>query len=290
MQRPLLTALLALGIAAPAHADQPAVDPWAGISILDPAETPGPVDSAHPYEDAVANAEAPVEDHDASDGTPMTITVSPPPQQDAGAAEQQAAVPPVPSGAAPEPGYVWSTLGGFVPPARTLDGPTPAEQVIRNATAGTAATSARRTLPTSLDLSRGPASVSVSTDVSASSPVSSALATSAGGASGEVKGRIDYALDSLVIYGTGNVGAAAGGSAVSLHDGSAIGSSYTVPLAPNGDTLGMSAELANKSSVSTSVELRGPLGPFERFFSVEHARTIGTTGTETVKAGILGKF
>ncbi|MBS7540609.1 hypothetical protein [Ancylobacter lacus] len=288
MQRPLLAALLALSVTAPAHADQPAVDPWAGIAILDPAEAPAPVESASPYEDAVANAEAPAEDHDASDGTPMTITVSPPPQQ--GAPADSASPAAGEAGTSPDPGYVWSTLGGFVPPTPATEGPTPAEQVIKNAAGRSATTSAKRTLPTSLDLSHGPASVNVSTSVSANAPVSSALAASAGGASGEVKGRIDYALDSLVIYGTGNVGAAAGRSAVSLSDGSAIGSTYKVPLTPDGETLGMSAELANQSSVNTSVELRGPLGPFERFFSVEHARTIGTTGTETVKAGILGKF
>ncbi|MCK0196673.1 hypothetical protein MWN34_07065 [Ancylobacter sp. 6x-1] len=293
MQHSELPALLVLacitttGAVHPARAQAP-FDPWTGITIPDPVPDPsGGADSASPYEQAVENANAAAMADAAGDPPDLTVTVSPPPPDEQGSASAEGGHEAAPEPAAP--GTVWATLGGGSVPKVNYIGATPIQRLLQSR-AKKKASASRDTIPTEFDYRHGAASVSLNTSMSATAPVSGFSSATASSGNGEVKGRIDYALDNLVIYGSGNVGASAS-TGVSLYDGTAVGTTYKMPLAISpGDTFGMTAELANQSNVTTSMEVRGPLGPFERFLSVEHVRTIGTTGTETVKAGLLGKF
>lgn len=154
-------------------------------------------------------------------------------------------------------------------------------------------TSTPATIPTSIELQRGAAHLAVSTSASATAPKSGFSGATAGGASGEIKARLGVEQDNLSIYSTGVVGASASTSAPSLYDNLAVGSSYSVPLAPLGlgdEKLGASVEVNNSQTVTTGMELRAPLGTYERFISVERTATPESSGSGIVKAGVLGKF
>ena len=270
MQRVLLPALLLLGLQVPALAQtRPATDPWAGIVVV---VTPEHEDEAgagttaeaagQPADEQAVEAAQASGDEASEDLAPSLFTTL-----DLGLGDLDA-VP------APEP--------------------TPAETIARQSgkakTPGTPAS-----MPTSVDLNQGPASLSLSSKVSTSAPVSSALATKPGGANGELKGRVDYSLDNFVVYGTGNAGAASSLGNVSLYKGVALGSSYKVPLdtlgvGTPGESLGTSVEVANTTEVKTSVELRSPLGHYERFISVERSATSDSAASGALRAGVLGKF
>lgn len=266
--------LLALSLAGPAGAQtlsaSPAAasaDPWGGIAltITPPAEGDSAYDAAQdangdtPHAEAAAapeaNAAEPDEDHHApSLWTILTLGLG--------------GDTPEPPKEEPAPNQLIST---------------PKPKVVKKADS----------LPTSLELNQGPASVAISTTASGSAPSSDPLNASQGGASGQVKGRVGLEQDNLSIYSTGTIGASASTSTPTLSDNLAVGSSYSVPLAPLGlgqEKLGASVEMDNARNVTTGVELRAPIGSYERFISVERTTPADSNASGVVKAGVLGKF
>lgn len=262
-----LPSLLAMTLAAPAIGGTPATsatDPWNGIAVV---VTP-PADDASPYEAA--------QGADAGPAQPETATAAP---------EEPDEDDHTPS--------LWTILtlglGGETPeppkeepaPNQLISAPKPA--VAKKASS----------LPTSLELKQGPASVAITTTASGSAPSSDPLNASAGGASGEVKGRVGIEQDNLSIYSTGTLGASASTSSPTLSDNLAVGSTYSVPLAPLGlgqEKLGASVEMDNSHTLTTGVELRAPLGTYERFISVERSTPADSSTSGVLKAGVLGKF
>lgn len=247
-------------------------NPWAGISLV---VTPAPQD-------------APVE----SEALPPPSAAAPPgPAEAAPVEEPQIADTPVDPWSRPSL-YTSLELGLGDPTPTEPEKPAPNAQLPqRNAVAPHKAPQ----LPTSVDLYKnGPASVAVSTNMSASAPVSSVLNRQAGGGSGEVEGRVGYTRDNLSVYGTGNLGASASTGAPSVNDGYAVGSSYETSLQNLGlgadHKLGASVEMNNSNTVNTGVELRAPLGSYQRYISVERSTTNGSDSSGVVKAGVLGKF
>lgn len=233
----------------------------------------------------------------------ISVTVSPPPEEPsaydaavAGASAQE--TPALPDNAAAtvedthEPS-LWDALslaiGGDLPEL-PKEKPAPNQLLPERAPV---VTSTPATIPTSIELQRGAAHLAVSTSASATAPKSGFSGATAGGASGEIKARLGVEQDNLSIYSTGVVGASASTSAPSLYDNLAVGSSYSVPLAPLGlgdEKLGASVEVNNSQTVTTGMELRAPLGTYERFISVERTATPESSGSGIVKAGVLGKF
>ncbi|MGA0564659.1 hypothetical protein ACO2RV_19605 [Ancylobacter sp. VNQ12] len=264
--------LLALTLVAPAGAQTigaatpatSAADPWNGIAVV---ITP-PADDTSPYEAA--------QDADAEPTQPETATAAP---------EEPEADDHAPS--------LWTilTLGlGGETPEPPKEEPAPNQLISRPKPAVAKKTS---DFPTSLELKQGPASVAITTTASGSAPSSGPLNASAGGASGEVKGRVGLEQDNLSIYSTGTLGASASTSSPTLSDNLAVGSSYSVPLAPLGlgqEKLGASVEVDNSHTLTTGVELRAPLGTYERFISVERSTPADSSASGVVKAGVLGKF
>ncbi|MDF2996524.1 MAG: hypothetical protein K0R27_2161 [Xanthobacteraceae bacterium] len=149
-------------------------------------------------------------------------------------------------------------------------------------------------LPTSFDLRQGRAQFAVVTSVTTTPAVSSVLDGSAGGGSGEVKGRLGYVLDNWSLYSVGGVGAAESTGTVSLYDSLLVGGTYTVPLAPFGmgtsDTLGAKVEVGDTQATTTSLEMRSGQGNYQRFISVERSTAPTATPSDTVRAGVVGKF
>lgn len=149
-------------------------------------------------------------------------------------------------------------------------------------------------LPTSFDLRQGPAQFAVVTSVTTTPAVSSVLDGSAGGGSGEVKGRLGYVLDNWSLYSVGGVGAAESTGTVSLYDSLLVGGTYTVPLAPFGmgtsDSLGAKVEVGDTQATTTSLEMRSGQGNYQRFISVERSTAPTATPSDTVRAGVVGKF
>ncbi|MCK0209346.1 hypothetical protein MWN33_15025 [Starkeya koreensis] len=152
---------------------------------------------------------------------------------------------------------------------------------------------ARADLPTRMDLQQGAASLSVSSKASAVAPASGALSTTGTSGTGEITGKVGLLQDYVTVYTAGTVGASASGSTANLYDSLAVGSTYSVPLAPVGlgdQKLGASVELNDSRTVTTGVELRAPVGAAERFISVERTQGPDSAGSGIVKAGVLGKF
>ena len=182
---------------------------------------------------------------------------------------------------------IWSSLFGTLVPPATVKPPAnsllPARNVVTAAKA--------QSLPTRVEILEGPASLAVSTSASTSAPVSSPLDKSAGGGSGEVKTRVGYEVNNLTLYGTGGLGAAESTGAVSVYDNIAVGSTYNVPLGiVKGDSLGATVEMNNAATVTTGIELRAPMGDYQRFISVQRAASPDSEASGVVKAGVLGKF
>ena len=272
-----------LAFATPAGAQPPygtvtytPMNPWSGITVIITPPAPEPAEGS-PYEEAQQdNAAAPqVEAVAPSDATELDELVG-----HVVSSVDVAQEAPAPS--------IWNTLGFSKPVLPTTE--THAPNTLLPARKAVTATKSQP-LPTQLQILEGPASVAVSTSASASAPVSSPLAKSAGGGNGEVKGRIGYAVDNLTIYGTGGVGAAENTGAVSVYDNMAVGSTYKVPLGiVQGDSLGASVELNNASTVTTGVELRAPMGDYQRFISVQRSASPDSDASGVVKAGVLGRF
>lgn len=266
-----LPSLLAMTLAAPAGAQtisgtsaNSATDPWNGIAVI---VTP-PADDASPYEAA--------QGADAGPAQPETATAAP---------EEPDADDHAPS--------LWTILtlglGGETPEPPKEE---PAPNQLISAPKPTVAKKPS-SLPTSLELKQGPASVAITTTASGSAPSSDPLNASDGGASGEVKGRVGLEQDNLSIYSTGTLGASASTGSPTLSDNLAVGSAYSVPLAPLGlgqEKLGASVEVDNSHTLTTGVELRAPLGTYERFISVERSTPADSNASGVVKAGVLGKF
>ena len=266
--------LLALTLAAPAGAQtlatsatSSAADPWSGIAVT--ISPPAEGDSA--YDAAQAQADAP------------------PPEAAAEVAEAPAAEPEQDDHAPSLWTILTLGLGGDTPePPKEEPAPNqlisvPKPKVVKKASS----------LPTSLEVNQGPASLAITTTASGSAPSSGPLNASQGGASGEVKGRVGLEQDNLSIYSTGKIGASASTSTPTLSDNLAVGSSYSVPLAPLGlgeEKLGASVEMDNARNVTTGLELRAPLGSYERFISVERTTPADSNASGVVKAGVLGKF
>jgi hypothetical protein len=116
----------------------------------------------------------------------------------------------------------------------------------------------------------------------------------AGGGSGEVKGRVGYVLDNWSVYGVGGFGAAESTGTLSVYDSLVLGGTYTVPLAPLGlgadDSLGAKVEVGDTQATTTSVEMRGGQGNYQRFISVERSTAPTAAPSDTVRAGVVGKF
>ncbi len=285
LRSPMLACLgFTLALAAPAGAEPlrvpgavPAtrIDPWSGLTVI--ITPPAPV-VAHdsPYETAqrdnapALQIEAIPQDEPESEEIVGHVVSSVDVAQEA----------PAPS--------IWNSLGFGKPTLPATEQPAP--NTLLPARKPVVATKAQ-SVPTQLQLLEGPASVAVSTTASASAPVSSALSKSAGGGSGEVKGRVGYAVDNLTVYGTGGLGAAESTGAVSVYDNVAVGSTYKVPLGiVQGDSLGATVEMNNASTVTTGVEMRAPMGDYQRFISVQRSASPDSDASGVVKAGVLGKF
>ena len=259
---PLLAgaALLAsLAVAAPAAAQS--ADPWHGIKVL-----VTPPDDGAAYDEAQqpaagAPAEPPAASTDVGeDGSEPSLWTS----LDLGL-----------GGAAPEP----ESEAKETPPAWLLPGPAPKVK--------------QGKLPTELKLKQGYTSLSVTSSASTTAPVSSALERNPGSGSGELKGRVGVGQDNLTVYGTGTVGASASGTTPSVYDSMAVGSTYSVPLAPLGmgdEKFGASVEVNSSQQLTTGVELRAPSGSYERFISVQRQVSPDSDPSGVVKAGVLGKF
>lgn len=155
-------------------------------------------------------------------------------------------------------------------------------------------TPAPQPVPTTFNLVEGPARFSVLTSVSTAQPLSSALATEAGGGSGEVKGRVGYEMDNLSLYGVGGVGAASNLGTVSLYDSALFGTAYSVPLTSfgfgNGDRVGAKVEIDRAATTATAVEVRSADGRIERYIAVERSAPVEGTASSAVRAGVTGRF
>jgi len=275
---PLLAFAVPAGAQTPDGVTAAPVDPWSGITLIITPPAPeaapdSPYDSAH-RDNAPAPEVAsavPVEEQEESEELVGHVVSSVDVAQEA-----------------PAPPSIWNSLGFGKPVLPTTEQPAP--NTLLPARKAVAANKPQA-LPTQLQLLEGPASVAVSTSASTSAPVSSPLAKSAGGGSGELKGRVGYEVDNLTIYGTGGVGASENTGAVSVYDNVAVGSTYNVPLGlVKGDKLGATVELNNASTVTTGVELRAPMGEYERFISVQRSASPDSDASGVVKAGVLGRF
>ncbi|QIB32774.1 hypothetical protein [Ancylobacter pratisalsi] len=243
--------------------------PWNGIAVI---VTPLPTNPPSPYEQAIAGSD---------EGEPPVVPTEPSAMSNGSLVD--------PLGTAPR-ASVWSSLSAATAPTLPEGVPTPYSQLSGPSDKPKAKSA---TLPTRMELKQGPASLTVSTNASASAPRSGALTTSEGGGSGEIKGRIGIEQENLAVYSTGSLGASASTGMPSLYDNVAVGSSYSVPLAPLGldaDKLGAKVEVNNSAAVTTGVELTGKLGTYQRFISVQRSMAPDATPNGIVKAGVLGKF
>ncbi|MCJ8142062.1 hypothetical protein MKI84_03955 [Ancylobacter sp. A5.8] len=278
--------LLALPAAAQTTGAPAPTNPWGSITVilLSPAGE-SPYEAAQRASDAAVAAQteaAAIAAQAEAAATTQPADSEYMSDEDADAAMQGALVE---AGEAPAPS-LWNALLGSV---GVTSGAAPAKLPERKSVAAPKSAS----VPTKLELKQGPASLAVSTNASASAPVSGALSTSAGGGSGEIKGRVGFEQDNLTIYSTGAVGAAASTGVPSLYDNLAVGSTYSMPLAPLGlgnEKLGASVEMNSTQTVTTGLELRSPLGSYERYISVQRSIAPDSDGSGLLKAGVLGKF
>ncbi|QJP17173.1 hypothetical protein G3545_28140 [Starkeya sp. ORNL1] len=250
-------------------------DPWSGIVIV---VTPPPAEDAAPDESGQAlgladqlNATPPTD----ADG-PQSIALLP------GDETTDEATDEMPS--------LWTSLdlgigdGVEMPPPRKVA--TVPTQPVKAAPA--------QPLPTSFDLRQGPAQVAIITSVSTTPPISDPMDGNAGGGSGEVKGRLGYVLDNWSVYGVGGFGAAESTGTLSVYDSLMLGGTYTIPLAPYGlganDSIGAKLEVGDTQATTTSVEMRSGQGNYQRFISVERSTAPTAAPSDTVRAGVVGKF
>lgn len=250
-------------------------DPWYGVIIITP------VDEDSPYEAAQRAAEA-----------AQTVGTAPAPTE-AADAPQVPLEPFDPEKETATMPSLWETIElglGGAPEEPAPEPPKPYQQ-LQPRTAPVER--ARATLPTQMELRQGAAMVSVSSSASATAPASGALSTTATSGSGEIKGRVGLEQDNLTVYSAGAVGASASPGSATVYDNMAVGSTYSVPLAPLGlgpEKLGASVEVNKSQTVTTGVELRAPAGTAERFISVQRSQSPGSQASGIVKAGVLGKF
>lgn len=243
--------------------------PWGNITVIvisppgqSPYEAAQQAEGEAPFtDDPVAQAEVPLEE-----------------EPDHGELVQS------PNAPAPS---IWNALTLGTAPITSSDKPAPNTLLPARKPVNTA----KKTTAPSFEVKQGGASVAISSSASATAPVSSARNPSAGGGSGEIKGRVGYEQDNLSIYTTGAVGASASSGAPSVYDNLAVGSTYSVPLTSDGSRkLGTSVEINNSQTITTGVELTAPLGPYERFISVKRSASPDSDASGVVKAGVLGKF
>ncbi|WP_038196734.1 hypothetical protein [Ancylobacter sp. FA202] len=250
-------------------------DPWHGVIIITP------FDEVSPYEAAQRAAEAAQTEGTAPAPTEATVATDAP--LEPFDPEKETATMP----------SLWETIElgiGGAPEEPAPEPPKPYQQ-LQPRTAPVER--ARATLPTQMELRQGAAMVSVSSSASATAPASGALATTATSGSGEIKGRLGLEQDNLTVYSAGTVGAAASPGSATVYDNMAVGSTYSVPLAPLGlgpEKLGASVEMDKGQTVTTGIELRAPAGSAERFISVQRSQSPGSEASGIVKAGVLGKF
>jgi hypothetical protein len=250
-------------------------DPWSGIVIV---VTPPPAEDAAPDEPGQALGLAdPLHANPPTDADgPQSIALLP------GDETTDEATDEMPS--------LWTSLdlgigdGVEMPPPRKVA--TVPTQPVKAAPA--------QPLPTSFDLREGPAQLAIVTSVSTTPAVSDPMDGNAGGGSGEVKGRLGYVLDNWSVYGVGGFGAAESTGTLSVYDSLMLGGSYTVPLAPYGlganDTVGAKLEVGDTQATTTSVEMRSGQGNYQRFISVERSTAPTAAPSDTVRAGVVGKF
>lgn len=254
------------------------VDPWSGIVIV---VTPAPDDVTTGTGDA-GEALGLAEDAKSGEAHPAAADAPPPlnllPGGETAAEETTDEMP-----------SLWTSLDlGF-----GGDGGMPAPRKVPTVPTRPVKAAPAQPLPTSFDYKEGPAQLSVVTSVSTTPPTSEPLSTVAGGGSGEVKGRLGYVLDNWSVYGLGGLGAAESTGAVSVYDSLVLGGTYSVPLAPLGmganDSLGAKLEVGG-TQATTSIEMRSGQGNYQRFISVERSTTPDAAASDTVRAGMIGKF
>ena len=252
-------------------------DPWHGVILITP------LDEDSPYEAAQRAAEAGVEGMSGSAEAPAPAVAAEAPPLEPFDPEKETATMP----------SLWETIElglGGEPDAPEPEPPKPYQQIQPRPAP---VERARATLPTKMELRQGAARVSVSSSASATAPASGALATTSTSGSGEIKGRVGLEQDNLTVYSAGAVGASASLGSATVYDSMAVGSTYSVPLAPLGlgpEKLGASVEVDKSQTVTTGVELRAPAGSAERFISVQRSQGPGSDASGIVKAGVLGKF
>lgn len=273
---------MGLGLALPAAAQsigtvtKPGLpDPWHGVIIINPLD-----DS--PYEAAQRAAEAAQAETAAPSPAKTSTEAAGAPLEPFDPEKETATMP-----------SLWETielgLGGD--PGEAEPEPRKPYQQIPERKAPVER--ARITLPTRMELRQGAAMVSVSSNATATAPASGALSTTATSGSGEIKGRVGLEQDSLTVYSAGTVGASASPGSATIYDNVAVGSTYSVPLAPLGlgpEKLGASVEVDRGQNLTTGIELRAPAGSAERFISVQRSQSPGAEASGIVKAGVLGKF
>lgn len=253
-------------------------DPWHGVILITP------LDEDSPYEAAQRAAEA----GEAEGATPAPAEASV-----ATDAPLEPLEPFDPEKATATMPSLWETIElglGGAPEEPEPEPPKPYQQ-LQPRTAPVER--ARATLPTRMELRQGAAMVSISSSASATAPASGALSTTATSGSGEIKGRVGLEQDHLTVYSAGAVGASASPGSATVYDSMAVGSTYSVPLAPLGlgpEKLGASVEVDKSQSVTTGIELRAPVGSAERFISVQRSQSPGSEASGIIKAGVLGKF
>lgn len=252
------------------------VDPWSGIVIV----------VNPPSEDAAENDEASqtLNLADPQQGPVATVTAGEPPQPGLPPGSESA------DDATDEMPSLWTALELGIGDGIEVLPPRPVATVSTRPVKATPL----QPLPTSFDLRQGPAQFAVVTSVSTTPAVSSLLEGSAGGGSGEVKGRLGYVLDNWSLYGVGGIGAAESTGTISLYDSLVFGGTYSVPLAPLGmganDSLGARIEVGDTQATTTSLEMRSGQGTYQRFISVERSMAPTAAPSDTVRAGVVGKF
>lgn len=249
-------------------------DPWSGIVIV---VNPPSEDAGDDASQTLNLADQPQGEHATpADGAPQSVAQLP------GDETAEDATDEMPS--------LWTALELGIGDGIEVLPPRPVATVSTRPVKATPA----QPLPTSFDLRQGPAQFAVVTSVSTTPAVSSLLEGSAGGGAGEVKGRLGYVLDNWSLYGVGGIGAAESTGTVSLYDSLVFGGTYSVPLAPLGmganDSLGARIEIGDTQAATTSLEMRSGQGTYQRFISVERSTAPTAAPSDTVRAGVVGKF
>lgn len=254
------------------------VDPWSGIVIVVTPPSEGASPAADDASQALGLAETPQDKPAAEPDGPQSIALLPGDET-------------TDDTMADEMPSLYTSLDLGIGDGAEL--PPPQEKVATVPTRPVKAAPAQP-LPTSFDLREGPAQFAVVTSVTTTPPLSAGMDSAAGGGSGEVKGRLGYVLDNWSLYGVGGFGAAENTGTLSVYDSLMLGGTYTVPLAPFGlganDSVGAKVEVGDTQSTTTSLEMRSGQGTYQRFISVERSTAPTATPTDTVRAGVVGKF